>query len=342
MNDKILPWQQSIWQQLQQRSNNRTLPHALLFTGLAGLGKSQFTRQFIQSLLCDGSSEDRGDKGLGCGRCKPCSLYAANTHPDVYWIGLEENSKQIKIDQIRALTEKLGLKSQQGGYRAAVINPADRLNTAAANSLLKTLEEPGENTLLILITDRPGQLPATIRSRCQIQTFASPPRKAALEWLHQELDSLPSQPDAELLLALSGGAPLKAVTLDKDQLAQRKELLTELSAIYQGQIDPIATAGKWFKNDLENCLDWITSWVVDIIQLRFTQNPPNLRNPDLLDNLQVMAEKLDLIWLYSFQDKLKQAGRLAETSINRQLLLEDLLIMWSHAGSSSFSLAMEG
>jgi DNA polymerase-3 subunit delta' len=327
MSTQILPWHQANWQALQKRLSDRTLPHALLLTGPAGLGKSLFTQAFIQSLLCENRSKD---KGSSCGQCKPCNLYTANTHPDIYMIGLEEDSKLIKIDQMRALTEKLGLKSQMGGYRVTVINPADRMNKNAANSLLKTLEEPGEYTILILVTDRPGQLPATIRSRCQQMSFASPSHETALEWLKQELAGTSTQPDLELLLALSGGAPLKALTmLEEDKLTSRMELLQDLSALIQGQSDPVAIAEKWFKNDLENSLEWVTSWIGDIIQLKMAPNPPNLKNPDQLKYLKTMANNLELRWLYSFYDKLKQAGRLAETTVNRQLLLEDLLIMCS-------------
>ncbi len=336
MSTSTLPWQAANWQQLQKRLTDHTLPHALLLTGPVGLGKSIFAQQLIQSLLC----EDRNKKtGLACGHCKTCSLYAAGTHPDIYTIGLEEDSKLIKIDQIRALIEKMSLKSQQGGYRVVMINPADRLNTAAANSLLKTLEEPGENTILILITDRPGQLPVTIRSRCQMMNFAQPPEEMALEWLHTELEK--SQPekateqqDAALLLAMAGGAPLKALEInDSEYLESRKVFLREFLALYQGEMDPVSMAGKWYKNGLENSLEWLTSWISDIVQLKFTQNPPNLRNPDLLDTFQQVANNLNIIWIYQFQDKLKQAGFLAETTVNRQLLLEDLLITW--AGSSS-------
>lgn len=329
MSTQILPWQMANWQALQKRLSDRTLPHAFLLTGAAGLGKSLFTQKFIQSLLC----EDRNkDNELGCGQCKPCNLFSANTHPDVYMIELEEDSKLIKVDQVRVLTEKLGLKSQMGGYRVSVINPADRMNKAAANSLLKTLEEPGEDTLLILITDRPGQLPATIRSRCQQMSFTSPPREIALEWLKQELAGTSDQPDLELLLALSSGAPLKALTmLEEDKLTSRRELLQDLSALFQRQSDPVAIAEKWFKNDLENSLEWVTSWTGDIIQLKMAPNPPNLKNPDQLKYLKTMANNLELRWLYAFHDKLKQAGRLAETTVNRQLLLEDLLIMCSNS-----------
>ncbi|MCK4951528.1 MAG: DNA polymerase III subunit delta' [Gammaproteobacteria bacterium] len=337
MKEDILPWQASNWQRLQSRLVDHTLPHALLLSGPVGLGKSLFARQLTQSLLCEDRNEETG---TACGHCKPCNLFTAGTHPDIYSIGLEEDSKLIKIDQIRALTEKLGLKSQQGGYRVIVINPADRLNTAAANSLLKTLEEPGENTVLILITDRPGQLPITIRSRCQKMSFTPPSRQMALEWLHtklkeNELENETGQPDAALLLAMAGGAPLKVLEInDSKYLEGRRELLGEFLALHQGKMDPVTMAGKWHKNSLESCLEWFTGWISDIVQLKFTQNPPNLRNPDLLSTFQTLADHLNIIWLYQFQDKLKQAGYLAETTVNRQLLLEDLLITWAGSGRS--------
>lgn len=110
--------------------------------------------------------------------------------------------------------------------------------------------------------------------------------------------------------------------------------LREFLALYQGEMDPVSMSGKWYKNDLENSLEWLTSWISDIVQLKFTQNPPNLKNPDLLVTFQEVANNLNIVWLYQFQDKLKQAGFLAETTVNRQLLLEDLLITWAGSGSS--------
>ena len=156
------------WALLQARINTQRVPHALLLSGsadgLMNAGKIQFTRYFAASLLCDAC---RTDTGLACGGCDACRLFAAGSHGDYLQVVPEEGSRVIKIHQIRALCEELGLTSQRGGYRVAVIAPADAMLGAAANGLLKTLEEPRPGVVIILISAKMGAIPMTIRSRCQ-------------------------------------------------------------------------------------------------------------------------------------------------------------------------------
>ena len=137
MND-LYPWQADVFADLQQRRVQGRLPHALLISGPVGIGKQQLANVFSQSLLC---AEPQADD-LACGQCHACSLYAAGTHPDLFRLSPEEDSKVIKIDQIRTLIEKISLSSHYGRYRMVILNPADAMNIAAANALLKTLEEP--------------------------------------------------------------------------------------------------------------------------------------------------------------------------------------------------------
>ncbi|MBI5040490.1 MAG: DNA polymerase III subunit delta', partial [Gammaproteobacteria bacterium] len=152
------PWQDTEWAQLRARAAQRRLPHALLVTGPAGVGKCDFADAFARSLLCKHPAGD----GSACGNCEACHLVRAGTHPDYLTVTFIEDKTQIGIDQIRELCRALALKSHAGGYKIAIVTPAERMTVEAANSLLKTLEEPTDNTLLMLVTEQPARLPATI------------------------------------------------------------------------------------------------------------------------------------------------------------------------------------
>ncbi|MCU7810034.1 MAG: DNA polymerase III subunit delta', partial [Candidatus Thiodiazotropha sp. (ex Notomyrtea botanica)] len=211
-----LPWQDEQWLRLQQARQQGRLPHALLFGGPRGVGKEAFALAFAQATLCP----DSDDEGRPCGICRHCHLLHSGTHPDFQWVVPEEESKsgEIKIDAIRKLTASAGLTAQSGGHKVVIIQPAHRMNTAAANSLLKTLEEPTRDTLIILLTDQPARLLPTIRSRCQQVHFQIPPNQDSLDWLGGKI----KHADGETLLSLASGAPLLALKLDDaDLLAAR-------------------------------------------------------------------------------------------------------------------------
>ena len=125
------------------------------------------------------------DNGIACGQCSGCITLQAGSHPDFLSLQPEEKSKFIKVDQIRSLCESMAKTSQQGGWKVAVIFPAETMNIAASNALLKSLEEPEPNTLIILVSSRLSTIPMTIRSRCQIQSSAIPSTDIAQQWLGQ-------------------------------------------------------------------------------------------------------------------------------------------------------------
>lgn len=158
----MYPWQTSNWQNLASSQQNKRLAHGLLLHGPKGIGKKAFAVDFAHWLLCEQPSTDKA-----CGQCKSCQLIKAESNPDLLYLQPEEEGKAIKVDQIRELINKISLTGHGQGYRVIIISPADALNINASNSLLKTLEEPPENTVLILISDKPSKLMATIRSRTQ-------------------------------------------------------------------------------------------------------------------------------------------------------------------------------
>ena len=179
---KLLPWQQQNWDQLCNYRMQNRVPQALLITGNKGLGKQHLANQFAFSLLCAKPQ----DNGLGCGHCDSCLLLNAETHPDFIQIRPDEPGKAITIGQIRSLVTRLTLKPQFESYRVVIVNPADLMNNAAANAFLKCLEEPTERTVILLITDKPAHLPATIVSRCQKLAVAKPDKEIVFAWLKQQ------------------------------------------------------------------------------------------------------------------------------------------------------------
>ena len=228
-----LPWQAKIWQQLQERRDADRLPHALLLSGPAGTGKQQFAQAFAESLLCKAPDDD----GSACGHCKACELIAAGSHPDWTVISPEEEGKAIKVDQIRSLSEFTSLHAHYEGFKVVIVQPAEQMNRAAANSLLKTLEEPSDNTVLILVSANPHRLLPTIRSRCQLLPFASPSRTDALAWLSPQLQQ---NQDAVKLLEIAAGAPLTALKLaDSALMDVFEDNFTSIEAILSRQQDPL-------------------------------------------------------------------------------------------------------
>lgn len=318
-----LPWQTEIWQQLQQRRQAGRLPHALLLSGPAGIGKQQFARAFTDSLLCQTPADD----GSACGHCKACELVVAGSHPDAVTIAPEEEGKAIKIDQIRGLAEFTSLHAHYGGYKVLLLQPAEQMNQAAANSLLKTLEEPNDNTLLLLVTANPQRLLPTIRSRCQSLYFDAPDKAEALAWLKPQLQNQ----DAEHLLEIAAGAPITALELADSALMQVfDDNFASIEALLGRQQDPLQVASQWQKQDGLRTVHWFSGWVTDMIRLASATKPPRLDYISLRPRLQVLAKQLELSTLHRFLEQLNEARRLlATSSVNSQLLFEELLVRWS-------------
>lgn len=320
------PWQQTQWQQLQARRAAGRLAHGLLLHGPAGTGKDAFADQFAQSLLC----QSPGTDGAPCGTCQACRLVAARTHPDLFGLSPEEDSKVVRVDQVRGLVARLGRKSQLGGFRVARITPADRMNTEAANSLLKTLEEPGADTVIMLVSAQPARLPATVRSRCQQLAFPVPPAPVAKAWLAEQSPGA----DVEPLLALANGAPLAALRLaQEDGLAQREELFADFVALCEQRGDPLQIAGKWQGANLESSLDWIGGWTCDMIRLQVSTRPPLLGSIDRAEPLAGLARTLTPSALFAQLDRVREARRLLRTAVSPQAVLEYVLIPLKNAAA---------
>lgn len=317
------PWQMPLWQQLSARRADNRMPHALLLDGPAGLGKRHFAECLARALLCTSP----GEAGRACGHCRSCQLAQAGSHPDRLIVEPEAPGKQIVVDQIRGVGEFQVLTRKHAPHKVITIAAAENMNANAANSLLKNLEEPSAGTVLLLIAERRVQLPATVRSRCQRLTFAVPPREAVQSWLAPQLAD-PAQ--AELLLALSQGSPLVALALAQgDTLAQRAAVFGQWIGVAQGDTPPLSAAADFLKRDLRQLLSWCLGWTADLVRLRAAGAAAVLQNPDLRAPLQDLTNRLDLPQLLEFHDRVRNALRLAPTSVNDQLLVEDLLVAWA-------------
>lgn len=324
MNQQPYPWQHQLWSALAERRRRDRLPHAILLSGPAGLGKRRFARVLAQTLLCTQPE----DEGLPCGSCRSCVLYEAGTHPDLMTVEPDEPGKQILIDAIRRVRDYAALTSQYSKRKVVLIEPAESMNRNAANSLLKTLEEPSAQTVLLLLSAQPALLLPTIRSRCQAVRFRRPPVTEALRWLQGRL---PEGEDSALLLGLAHGAPLRALALvEEGELQARDAVLEELEAVMAGRAGASNLAEIWHKRGLELSLQWLYSWVSDLIRVG-AGVPDRVRNSDRLAALQAQAERVDLAWLFSFLEAVMEARRLARTQVNAQLMLEALLLDWDRA-----------
>lgn len=198
MTPAPLPWLAERWTQVLGNLQAGRLGQALLLAGPRGVGKRAFAAKLAAVLLC----EDAGEKP--CGSCRSCVQREAGSHPNLLRLEPAEDKRDIAIDDVRALQERLHLSSHYGQAKVAIVAPADALNAQGVNALLKTIEEPPANTHLVLVSERWRALPATLRSRCQILRFAPPPRAAALEFLRSRFpDAAPAALDPWLRAPLA-------------------------------------------------------------------------------------------------------------------------------------------
>lgn len=316
MSEDDLPWHRRQWEQLRQQREAGRLPHALLLAGPAGLGKGLFARRLAQALFCETPA-----KGEGCGHCRSCRLFVAGSHPDYSPVQPLGESKIIKIDQIREVSTFLSHTAHYGGYKIALLEPADRLNGNAANSLLKTLEEPPGACLLLLVTAWPARLPATVRSRCQRLSFERPLPAQVIPWLAARM---PKGARPETLLDLAGGAPLMALAhADEEYERQRRELAESYEQVSLGQTDPVRVAENWMRGDLAEHLRWLIGWHIDLIRLKMNPQPPHLNNSDLTDLLRRWSERYPPRALFRYLDEAIQLYTVCTTTqANAQLSLE--------------------
>jgi len=319
---QILPWQQKPWQYLLARKKLDKLPHAILINGVDGVGKDLFAKNFASLLLCQNDS----NSSQACGKCSSCGLYQVDNHPDLIVVRPEDKGKAIKIDQIRGLITELSSTAHFGGYRVVIIESAELLNTASANALLKTLEEPQEDIVIILISAHPTILAATIRSRCQTILIDTPKYFVAKEWLQQKLP----EDDIDLLLALSENAPFKALTLASGEgLLKRQEFLNDLDDLQHEKIGSVQMVKRNLKFGLEDLLSIFTYLISDLIKIKFSANS-RIVNQDQTKRLINLSLKTSLDRLFAYKERLYKLRRhlSRKINLNQQIAIENLVISW--------------
>jgi len=322
----ILPWHRQHWEHLRSYIAQQRIPQALLITGNKGLGKQQLANRFAEALLCAAPQND----STACGHCTSCVLINAETHPDFIQLQPEEPGKGITIGQVRSLITRLSLKPQFESHRVVIINPADKMNNAATNAFLKCLEEPTERTLLILISEKPARLPATIISRCQKLPVAAPDKESVIDWLAKTLQcNAETHKTLRNNVALAQGAPLLALDYANDEtLTLRNECFNAWVALAKRLKSPVVIAEDWQKLPASPLMFWMTSWVIDLIKCFYHPTVANLYNPDLNKQLQEMSQQLELKGLYKLYDLLLISRQRLDSQINKQLLFEEILIHW--------------
>jgi DNA polymerase-3 subunit delta' len=311
-----LPWLHDAQRRLRTAAALQRLPHSLLLLSVPGLGVEQLAHWISALALCESPGE------RPCGSCASCQLLRSDSHPDSYIVRLEEDARQIKVDQVRGLIESLSLKSYRGGYKVGVIEGAEALNANGANAFLKTLEEPTANTMLILIARPSHRLPATIASRCLRLALSPPSPQAAAAWLSPHTAPPRSWGAA---LELAGGAPLLAVELGLENAAKldadMQESLRQLAA---GAVDVTLIADRWLQSEPGLRIVWLENWITRRVHealggANSRQSAEPVRLPAALLKAKIRA-------LFELLDAARELRRLSSTGMNQQLALESLLL----------------
>lgn len=326
MNDvlptsQIYPWQQQVWDTLTQRFPN--IGHGLLFYGKKGCGKAEFTQHFVAWLLCL-NQQAQG----ACGVCSSCLWLKSDTHPNYVHVSTDEDNKKqnakIKIEKIRDLQPFV--QQTVDGWRVIVIAPAEALNIASSNALLKTLEEPGDRVILILLADHYLKLPATIRSRLQHFALDRISDQQADQYLTAHLDAA-FHPQIPLLMNLSNAMPLAAIELTQSAWFQRRgEFLQDWQSLVLNKNMPMQYATKWNKELIFS--EWMTLFeylLSDIIALKLNQT---LKNHDL--DFTVLAAEYDLASLFDLYGQIVEFKQLAEQNVQTNLILDQIFIQLMH------------
>ncbi len=332
MDDRLLPWHSAYWQHWLQYMQQKRLPQALLISGKAGLGKRHLALHCAAALLC-GKPDPAGH---ACGQCRDCRLFAAGTHPDLLSVTQQQDKTGISVDQIRRLIAQANLKPQFEGYRIIIVEPADALTANAANAFLKYLEEPTERTLVLLLTATPGKLPATLISRCQKLSLVLPDPRIACAWLKTQQPEL-DDPTVKKAVHLAQGAPLQALEYAVNGvLAIYDRCFQDWLQLANQRTHAVLVAEQWQKWPDQPILSWLAAWLIDLLKCCYQANPQQLSNPCLYKSLVDLSRRpLNRQKLYTLYDLVLESIGREHSPINKQLMLEVLLLQWMQLNSFS-------
>jgi len=344
--ERRLPWMEKVWPALPPLAARGV--HAVLLHGLRGIGKKSLALDFAEALLCGAPLAD----GHRCGRCGECRLTESFSHPDLRWIlpqalaesllpqveqeegddgppaeagegegRKEKASREIRVEQVRALSDFLGIASYRGGWRVVVLAPAEAMNAVAANTLLKMLEEPPPTTLFVLAADALDDVLPTIRSRCVLVQVPVPEEVACLRWLG---DRGVAEPKASL--ALASGAPLAAIEDDGPGMLPTEAAAALYRLLERGPLLTAAQVAGALGRDapVPACVRLMQCWAVDLLQYRargsVRYHPHRLAGIERI----ALACRSDRLWQWI--DDLRVASAAREHPLNARLVIESLLV----------------
>ena len=310
--DATYPWLQAQWRGCMERLRAGRLPHALLVSGERGVGVGDFTEQLTGACLC--LEDDRP-----CGRCRACKLHSGGNHPDFMRIEAEKEGGEIKSGQIRELLSFLQISRHYDGLKTVLIVGADAMNRSAANGLLKMLEEPPGDTVMVLTSHSPFSLPATVRSRCQAVRLSCPDRRALVAWLAAAGNVEPAE--AERRLDDHAWRPVHALAAgDENGERGKDDFLEDVDAFLQKRSTLVEVSEKWAEQPALKLHQWLLERAEETIRREFT----------------AQRQGLPLRKLFSFYDRQKHRCLTLKVHLNPRLLLESALIEWGvvHAAAA--------
>lgn len=320
---KWYPWLRPHFEQLIGSYQSGRGHHALLIQALPGMGDDALIYAITRFLMCQ---QPEGHKS--CGKCRGCQLMQAGTHPDYYLLEPEKGKSTLGIDAVRDVSEKLYEHARLGGAKVVWLNDAAQLTEAAANALLKTLEEPPEKTWFFLSCREPGRLLATLRSRCRLHHLAVPQERWALTWLEREVTT--SQDAALTALRLCSGAPAAALALLQADVWSQRETLCRA-------VESALDSGDWLgllpalnSEGAPERLHWLAALLLDALKIQ--QGTTLLTNLDVWPLVNTLANRLSGTSLRAILHDVC-SGReqlLTVTGLNRELLLTDRLLRIEH------------
>lgn len=321
-----LSWHAPQWRAFCAALEHGRVHPAMLITGMAGLGKTRFAERVAAALLCEApiASDQRP-----CGDCRSCLLVAAGSHPDRLGLTPQEERTVIDVEQVRQRVADLSLTPHYATRRVIVVDPADALNHYAANTLLKTLEEPPGGAVFVLVSARPAMLPATVRSRCAAVRLYAPVREQAVAWLAaQECEQ-----GARRVLDWCGGAPLAALTaMQSGALARFDTMVASLAKLLDGDLNVVQAAAEWRAEGLGSITQWQLQVAATAMRIKVMRDPGQA---DLA--LQAISGRLDLPQLARVCDELLELRSAIERQLHPgdQLALEGLAVSWRDAARRS-------
>jgi DNA polymerase-3 subunit delta' len=324
---ELLPWQAEAARGML--SARATWPHALMLDGPRGLGKRTLALNLARGLLC----ETPGADGIACGTCASCHYVAAGQHPDLQLIepfvvdedGEVKVQDPIIIERIRALIDWVQLTSHRGRAKVAVIVPAESMNPAAANALLKTLEEPPPSTYLVLVAHQPGRVPATLRSRCRRMAAPRPTVASAEAWLAQQGVAKPGA-----VLAQAAGSPLTALAMAVPEWQAERAVWMQALARPES-LSPVALAARidaapkdQRRERLGQAIDWLLAWTADLARAASGGAPA--RNVDFAAAFGPLAASVARVPLFRYHRTLLRQRALVAHPLQPRLVVEAMLI----------------